>query len=81
MPREAGVGYDRDQSLQRLSNGSLTALLGMTETSPITHINPDEDMRVGSIGQLLSGMEYKVARKAAGGALVCGRRSLCSGSL
>ncbi|MGH2807016.1 MAG: 4-coumarate--CoA ligase family protein [Actinomycetota bacterium] len=62
MSGAAPLGEDLQEAAQNRVGGVVMQGYGLTETSPVTHMNPDEEGkgRVGSIGFLIPNTESKI---------------------
>src|SRR5262249_48558090 len=61
MSGGAGLPVEVKQKFEALSGGRLVEGYGLTETSPVTHVNPpDGKPRVGSIGLPIPGTDSRI---------------------
>ena len=61
MSGGAGLPVEVQQQFEKLSGGRLVEGYGLTEASPVTHVNPPEGLgKVGSIGMPIPGTESRI---------------------
>ncbi len=54
------VRHDTHETWRKRFNTTVLEGFGMTEASPVVAVNAPQSNRIGSVGQLLPGMEYKL---------------------